>query len=265
MFEGYYPPVNYYILSEEMSRLKIEGKITEPNYRTFLVYHESTLHKLKSVEYCLDEMRKLVSEIQEYPLDYFRAYTSVATKTSEFSATPIVEEERDTRFLVDFHAETFFEKAFSARDILAHEINIFYPCFSNEQDISLETIQKELSTRYPQKRITKYLNISREKEKWQRELDQYRACSVHRRILSKEMSVSSETFTFTGSTTPKLEIYLCDHPLRTGGATFRKKRQLVNYCRSIFVDLLKFVDEIYGIVKNELNKREKVPIVLNEK
>jgi len=260
MFEGYYPPANYNILSEKMTKLKNEGKITTANHRTFLVYHESTFHKLKSAEHCLDEMIKLVAEMQKNPLSSFRTYTSVATKTSEFSATPIIEEERDTRFLLDFHAETFFEKAFSARDILAQEINIFYPCFSNEQDISLENMQKELNTRYPRKKITKYLNNSRKQEKWQRGLDQYRVCSVHRRILSKETSVSSETFSFTGSTTPKLEIYLCDNPLRTGGATFRKKRKLVNYCRSVFVDLLKFVDEIYGIVENELGKRERVPL-----
>jgi len=260
MFEGYYPLENYVILYKKVDELNKKKKITDVTRRTFLVYHESTLHKLKSSEHCLDEMIQLISEIQEYPINYLRMYTEATITSSEISPVPIIEKEKDTQFLVDFHAETFFEKAFSVRDILAQEINIFYPCFRNEQEVSLGSIQKELNSKYPKSRITKYINTSFRQENWQKELDDYRSCSVHRRILSKETSVSSETFTFTVGTTPKLEICLCDNPLRTGGATFKKKRKLINYCRSIFVDLLKFVDEIYGILENELGKSEKIPL-----
>ena len=196
-------------------------------------YHYALLHKLKSAQKHLENLR------------------DVLTNTDASTVLPNSEE-----FLqkVNMSLDSFFYCCGSALDILAREILVYFglPLTGN---IYFHVAHLRISQSRPGDPILQKL----EKPAWKDEFSNYRNALTHEVLIAGNFSIQ---FNATGRTHEKTIIFpLPDDPRADiEDRTFRRNTDSLEYCNLTFQRILSLINQIYGEIESRARAQNSLPL-----
>lgn len=176
----------------------------------------------------------------EFALKKILTLGSINTLTTTFSPQAEFEIEDEIRFFVD----AYFAFLYSTLDVLSHIINQKYPLISDEKGVSFNNITAALERNQLGSLIQRRCSSFKTKKVFI-ELEAYRNCSTHRRLIYIELRTRRGTRGYPDIA--PVNWIICDDPYSLNPTT-KKNRDLIRYCELIYKRLCKEALSIFRAI-----------------
>lgn len=216
-------------LERAVRELHASGHATQELYRDFEIYHFSLVHKLRSARYHVDALKSYL--------------------TTQGQAPPAPDE---IVYRVNFHLEGFLYLAGSAADIFAREM-IFYFGLIPPANVYFHTAHQVIGTNRPGDAILPLIDTPA----WRPLFGDYRNTSTHERLIVTGYTIQVD---LQGDTPTQRLQFLLPDDARAPIRTYRRNRDLVEYCQGTLRRFLSLFNQAYAQVATRASNGQRLPL-----